>query len=364
MFGNLPLVKPKAALSLCWIFACLCSAFSSPTRITPADFAGAKQPQIAVNTQGKIFVTFGRTNSIYLVTSENGGESFTAPQKIGDVDKLALGMRRGPRIATANNSVMITGISHGDGNLYGWFSRNAGKNWSRPLTINSATNSAREGMHALASDGKTRLFSVWLDLRNGKTELWGAASTDGGKTWSANHQIYRSPDETICECCHPSAIFTPQGELVVMWRNWLKGNRDMYRTISTDGGKTFAPATKMGIGSWPLQGCPMDGGHIAASTTDITHVWRREQRLFITDDTNAERELAVGGTQPIVIGTPRGFEFIWQSQGNLYAKSASDPAPKLLATEAGYAAAIWSPIRQKVFAVWEETSGIYFTELP
>ena len=54
-----------------------------------------------------------------------------------------------------------------------------------------------------------------------------------------------------------------QGRVAVMWRNWLNGSRDMFAALSSDGGKTFATAQKLGSGTWKLNGCPMDGGSIA-----------------------------------------------------------------------------------------------------
>ncbi|KAJ3054740.1 hypothetical protein HK102_011471, partial [Quaeritorhiza haematococci] len=48
-----------------------------------------------------------------------------------------------------------------------------------------------------------------------------------------------------------------------MWRNSLKGARDLFLADSSDGGRTFSPAEKLGRGTWPLNACPMDGGAVA-----------------------------------------------------------------------------------------------------
>ena len=73
------------------------------------------------------------------------------------------------------------------------------------------------------------------------------------------------PERTICECCHPSLTIARDGPGVIhaMWRNALEGDRDMYTSISRDGGRTFGPASKLGSGTWHLQACPMDGGGVA-----------------------------------------------------------------------------------------------------
>lgn len=111
-------------------------------------------------------------------------------------------------------------------------------------------------------NGRGAVFVTWLDLRDGGTELWSAVSPDGGATWGDNTRVYQSPAGHICECCHPSAAMDGKGRVAVMWRNWLGGSRDMYAAMSDDYGKTFAPAQKLGSGTWKLNGCPMDGGAI------------------------------------------------------------------------------------------------------
>jgi hypothetical protein len=346
----------------------LISSVAGPVRLTPSDFGDAKQPQIAVNSKGQIFVVFGNAKGIWFSSSTDGGKTFSASRKIDEVKALALGMRRGPRIAASENTLTVTAISHEHGNLSSWYSPDGGVTWSNEVTVNDVPSSAREGMHGLAADGKGSVYAVWLDLRNKKTQLWGSKSVDGGKSWGENVQIYKSPDGTICECCHPSVIFTPKGEVIAMWRNWLDGNRDMYRSISTDGGKTFSNGTKLGTGTWPLKGCPMDGGSLAAMDNETAFVWRREQKLFMTKQTAEETLISDSGSHPIVVPGSNGFYFIWQANGNLYRKAQGQADATLLARNGAYASAAWVPDLKTAFVVWEgtseETTSIFVEKLP
>lgn len=332
---------------------------SEAKRVTPPGFGEAKQPQIAVSDNGTIHVTFGKGDTVYATSSQDAGASFGEPVKVGEVRRLALGMRRGPRIATTENSVIVTAISHDDGNLYAWRSEDDGHSWSKPTLVNTVAKSAVEGLQDLTSDDKSRVGVVWLDLRNGKTELWTSVSKDGGKTWPENTQIYRSPDLTICECCHPSITFTPSGRIVVMWRNWLNGGRDMYRAESSDGGKTFSGATKIGAGTWKLNACPMDGGSLSVEGERIAYTWRREQKLLATTDPASETLISNSGTQPVVVRTQSGFDYLWQDQGNLYWKRSIEKKPVVLARDAGYAASAWNPIQKNSLIVWEGRDRIY-----
>ena len=93
--------------------------------------------------------------------------------------------------------------------------------------------------------------------------VYGASSEDGGGTWSASRLVYASPSGAVCTCCHPSVAVDDDGGVSVMFRNALGGSRDMYVARSTDGGRTFPPAAKVGAGTWKLEACPMDGGALA-----------------------------------------------------------------------------------------------------
>ena len=331
--------------------------------LTPAEFKGAKQPHITISQKGTLSVVFGKENGIYVCQSEDAGGKFRLPIKIGEVPKLALGMRRGPRVAVVGRFMTVTAISHAEGNLYSWVSTDEGKTWSRATTVNTVTNSAREGLHALAGDGKSKLFSAWLDLRNGKTELWSSVSNDGGERWEENCPVYKSPSGSICECCHPSAVFKENGEIVVMWRNTMNGERDMYQCESADGGKSFSEAKKIGSGTWRLNACPMDGGSVAASGEKVAYGWRREGRLFVTssDRISTETVLNETGTQPVVVVNGEGFSYLWQEGGNLYIKEAESSPTELLAKNAGYAASAWSEKARKSVIVWESGEGVYTT---
>jgi hypothetical protein len=239
------------------------------------------------------------------------------------------------------------------GDLLSWRSSDGGRTWTPGPHINDAAGSAREGLHAMAAGPGGFLFAAWLDLRAGRTRLVGARSTDGGRTWSANTEIYASPDGSICECCHPSAAIDSRGTVYVMWRNWLSGARDMYLSRSLDG-KTFSPAQKLGEGTWPLNACPMDGGGLAVSPEVIT-VWRRDGAVFSSRPGFPETPLGKG-KDPAFAG---GYA-VWSSGRALMVKSAGDPEPRMLAAEGAYAALAGAG---PVYAAWESGGEIVVDKL-
>lgn len=326
--------------------------------------APAREPQMAV--QGKtVGLTFGAAKAIYFSLSRDGGQTFDAPMKVNEAEILPLNRHRGPRIVMLRDgSIAISAVTgrklaegphaHGlpsDGDLWLWRSTDTGKTWSPGIRINDAPGASTEGLHALAADAQGNLFAAWLDKRVGTgTELYGARSTDGGRTWSKNVRIYASPSGTICQCCHPSVAFDADGRILVMWRNWLDGSRDMYLSRSRDG-VNFAKAEKLGQGTWPLNACPMDGGGIAVAGKRAVTAWRRDGEVFLAAPGEAETKLGKGIDVAVAAGTDGSVYAVWTSKAGLLASKpgVKDPVtlapkgtfPTVVALTGGGALAAW-----------------------
>lgn len=176
-------------------------------------------------------------------------------------------------------------------------------------------------------------------------ELWGATSKDGGRTWAKNEQVYKSPDKSICECCHPSALFDADGNLAVMWRNSIEGARDMWMTTRLKGAAKFTVARKLGEGTWKINGCPMDGGEIVPmGNGNFGAVWQRNGEIFISRGESAEISLG-SGKQPVAVHTDNGPpKVIWQQGADLVALHNLDGSePVRHASEARLATIVTLP---------------------
>lgn len=335
------------AILIAFTAASLSAAEAMPVRIVSEDaVASPRQPQVAIDEAGTIFVAFGASDAIYCCTSADRGQTYSDPVKIGSLPKLSLGMRRGPRIVARHDAaegdfLVVTAISHDSGNLVSWRSTDAGKTWQGPLTVNDSPKDAREGLHAMTISPAGQIFCTWLDLRNKSTELFASVSTDGGKSWSKNFLVYHSPSGSICECCHPSVACDSNGDIYVMWRNSIDGFRDMYASRSRDGGKTFTAAAKLGPGTWKLDACPMDGGYLAATAPGkLTTIWRRNTQIFRSDidGTNQQpREQLLGnGEQPWAAATSAGAYLVWVSRrpGDLWLATPKSKSPDKIAADA------------------------------
>ena len=329
-----------------------------------------RSPQLASSTR-LVALAFGAGKSIYVATSTDQGQHFAEPVKVAEADILPLSRHRGPHVAISNGTIVVTAVTgreeakgphaHGlpsDGDLYAWRSPDDGKSWSKPVRVNDVPASAREGLHSLTADGRGNVFAVWLDQRTDHMQLYGAISHDSGATWSANRLLYKSPDGDICQCCHPTASYSPQGALDIMWRNCVGGARDFYLIRSTDG-KAFTRPQKLGTGTWKINACPMDGGGIAHDGSRTLTAWRREGDIYLAEPGKSETKLGEG--QDVAVASSQGQTFVvWVENGQL--QLWKDGKTESLAENASYPTIV-SLAQGGVLAAWEENGGISVRQL-
>lgn len=327
----------------------------------------AHQPRLTVGPQGEVFCAFGAGDDIFCAASRDGA-AFEKPAKVASLPGLMLGKRRGPRVAVAGDAVVVSAISRFGGDLVSWRSADGGKSWTGPVRVNDVEKSCREGLFDMAAGPKGEIGALWLDLRNMRTELWMSVSRDGGATWGENRLAYRSPEKSICECCHPT-LAAKGDEWLFLWRNSLRGNRDIYVATSTDEAGPVRDAAMVGKRNWKLEACPMDGGDLAVGKNGGWAVWRREWNLFAAPlDRPAEERSLGGGEQPVVAVTSGGPVFAWLAKrpGDLLVQTPADKKPVRVASYASDPDLATLP-DGSVLLAWEQTtdgkSGVFVTKV-
>ena len=364
----------------------------SPTFAIPQIIGQGKQPQIAIGPKGIVAIAYGLNGRVYCVVSKDKGKTYSAPREVAQVERLALGFRRGPRIAITKDYIAITAISHKSGNIRGWYSSDRGKTWKESKNINDRPRSAREGLHAMTAGQENDVHTVWLDMRKDKptwtcsmhpqiklpgpgkcpichmdripsqrgkgaiTKLYGSSSKDGGRTWSKNYLIYQSPSGSICECCHPSVAVSPKGQIYAMWRNSLNGYRDMYVAKSKGMGQPFGRAFKVGQKNWPLRGCPMAGGNLDLYRDKPVAIFRRKKSMYLGE---IGREASLGQGANGWIAVRADGPFVVGQEGNaILGRRARSRKAVQLGTGAFPVVAKFSLKKMEVMVAWESNGQI------
>jgi hypothetical protein len=314
-------------------------------------------------------LAYGRGDAIGVRVSSDGGRSFGPAAWIPSGGKLALGMRRGPRVAVTSRAIVVTAVAGPrgggeDGDVWMWRSENAGRSWSTPARLNAVEKAAREGLHTVGANRDGLMLAAWLDLREHGTTIRVAISKDHGRSWLPDEVAYRSPGGSVCECCHPTAAVGPAGELAVLFRNNLDGARDMYVIESAGAGHSWTPR-KLGQGTWRLAACPMDGGDLKIDLRGQTHaVWRREDEVFYTTGDGAERLLAQGRNPVLAFSVERTDPlFVWSAPtGGLTTRHSVRGGDETLGADGAFAAATAVP--NGTLLAWETRAGIATRVLP
>ena len=337
--------------------------FQEPVTWTVAEGA-VSQPQVAVAVPGETavyHVAYAREGRQVMVRSLTSA-GIPGPELALSGALTQAGMRRGPRIAAGPQGLCVSTIvfdrDHArDGDLMSWISADGGLHFDGPFPITDQPNVAREGLHDMAVADDGTLACVWRDLRHGSMAVYAAFSADGGRTWTPNAPVYRSPDGAVCECCAPTAAFDSAGRLLVMFRNSLAGKRDMW--LARGGSDGFKKAEKLGKGSWALAACPMAPGALAPGAKSSLTFWLREDRIFRCavgdreDELGSGRELAAaggpGGAWAAWVGSGAGALMILGPTGKVATAVAENAHWPVLATAFG---------RKGLLALaWEEHAG-------
>lgn len=323
-------------------------------------FPGA-QPQLAA-LGNRLYLVFGHGNVISVAESTNGGETFGTPSALPVPGKLSLGMHRGPRIAATRNAVLVAAVAGAqgggaDGDVLLFRSTDRGRTWTTPVAVNDVPGSAREGLHALAATPSGLVVVAWLDLREKGTRIYAAVSRDHGATWTPDSLVYASPSGAVCECCHPSVAISTDGRVAIMFRNSLAGQRDMYLAESKDG-VTFSPARKLGMNSWTLNACPMDGGAVAFNAEGVVSTWRREGDVFLTTDRVPERRLGAG-RDPVVAQFQNHQDVAWSAPDGVVLERGGVP----MTLGPGRFPSIVS-LRNRTVVAWEHDGQVMVRAIP
>jgi hypothetical protein len=326
-----------------------------------ADVLGqGKQPQVSVDNAGVVRVVYGLDDLVFCATSNNHGRTFSKPVLVAHVAGMHLGMGRGPQLASSGWCSVITAMDK-TGNIH-WFKQSKGSaKWQSMGVVNDLEGSAPEGMMAIAADNKDSFYAVWLDTRIGKrNQICFSSLSAKSKKWLTNRIIYQSPDGHVCECCKPG-ITVAGGTVAVMFRNWLNGSRDLYTLRSADAGKSYSAAQKMGLSTWKLDGCPMDGGGLRLNALNqIETTWQRMGDIYFAKDADPEIYIGKGKVCSLVSG---GVQTMITYQNRDTLKLVSLPGKKTQVIGEGSAVRSAKLKSNQTLFVWEHGDQIQYKTL-
>ena len=313
-----------------------------------------QQPQAAIDNSGKIRLVYGKADHIYYSTSADNGKSFSQPVLVGRVQEMHLGMTRGPQIASSRDFSLVTAIDK-KGNIHVFKLTHKTETWEKVKSVNDVDGSAPEGLMSISADDKNNFYAVWLDLRANRKNNICFSSFNAKSSWSKNRYVYKSPEGHVCECCKPS-IAVNGSNIAIMFRNWLKGSRDLYLITSVNKGKRFSEAQKLGLGTWPLKGCPMDGGGVTIDSHENIHTaWQRDGNVFYAEPGKPEEKVGDGRSVGL-----NGNLIHWNKGAGLLFKPLYGETQKI---GEGTGLKMMELNDKSILAIWEKDDEILFKKI-
>ena len=242
-------------------------------------------------------------HDVFVAVSRDAGQTFSSPVQVNTVPGEArVGGEQPPRVAlttpagSADPEIVVLWGARGDAKAIKTArSRDGGRTFDAPSTLQAAGAAGDRGWHALAVDRSGTAHVLWLDHRvlaagrkPGEKHVHGQMPpkpanydsvaeaqksalyyVNASASPPAEHELAKG----VCYCCKTSLITGPAGELYAAWRHVYAGDlRDMAFTFSRDGGRSFSEPVRVSEDGWAISGCPDDGPSLAVDDGGAVHI--------------------------------------------------------------------------------------------
>ncbi len=296
----------------------------------------------------------GGEGDVYFARSTNGGQSWSANQRVNGNTFSVVGA---PAIATGAGSRLHATWATSKTLIYTNRSADAGQSWGGNVAVGGADLGASSftGYPApgIATNGSGDVYLAWWDTRNAfydescmrlrDIDVFAGRSTNNGSSWSAGVQI--TGDDGLASQSRPHLAYR-DGTLFAVWTDFrdaaLSDDRDpaIYFARSADGGQSWSP-TNLQVNTNEVPHVALDPV-VAVDDEGVLYVSWRGDYLDSARDVFFTRSLDSGDT--------------WQVERrvNTDAIGAEQGAPALVATTPG-----------RVYLAWHDeragTQDLYFT---
>ncbi|MFT5512762.1 MAG: hypothetical protein ACI8SE_001160 [Bacteroidia bacterium] len=248
--------------------------WDDPIVVNDNNTIGNTRPKVAVTKDGNPLVMWGKaTNQGVYVSKLNNG-SFTSPLKVTpDGINAFVQSWAGPGLDARGDTAYVTFKSQPEssGFVYVVRSTDGGKTFGDTIRV-SDNNWSRFPEVAILPNGNPVVTFMDFDKDFHDPRYVVAASSDGGKSFGNTVNASGKAPGEACDCC-PGFIMADQKRITILFRNNDNDLRDIWASISTDGGKTFELAKDIDNNNWMIGACPSTGPEAITVGDSLISVW-------------------------------------------------------------------------------------------
>lgn len=232
---------------------------------------------------------------IYVATSSDEGATFGPPVRVNAAaGEARINGEIPPRVAlhrpagTPRPEIVVAWNAKDQGTAIKVArSRDFGRTFGAPASLQAAGAAGDRGWHALALDAGGVAHVVWLDhrgLADGSAHAHAKAGEHDGVAMAQKSRLHyatfgdrATPEQAlaagVCFCCKTALVATSRG-LLAAWRHVYGGNvRDMAFAVLGTPGAAANPA-RLSEDGWAINGCPDDGPALAVGADERVHaIW-------------------------------------------------------------------------------------------
>jgi hypothetical protein len=201
-----------------------------------------------------VHVVWQQGEGIYYMRSSDNGSTWGSIAKLDDTSDDS----KRPSISVFGNQVHLVWHDDRDGNweIYHKYSTDNGNNWSPDVRL---TNDQYAQEYPNAYVGDNLVHVVWMDNRDGNTEIYYERSIDQGVNWEPEVRLTNSADSS----CNASVIAC--GDSVhVAWCDHRDGNWEIYYKRDPTGNQAILDGTDRRM---PIQECELTPNPFTYYTT-------------------------------------------------------------------------------------------------
>lgn len=241
------------------------------------------EPDLHAGADGEIYLSWtdrgeGKRHALRFATLQ--GQAWSGPKTIASGEDWFVNWADFPSLVLLKHGVLAAhwlqksgpGAYAYDVNLT--FSRDAGHEWSAPITPHRDHTPTQHGFVSLLPWVDSQLLAVWLDGRNvepdeeeGDISLRAALLDERGEILQETEL-----DARTCSCCQTAAGLLPGGAAIVAYRDRSELEVRDISVVRYEHGRWTDPQTIHADG-WKINACPVNGPALATQGQHVAVAW-------------------------------------------------------------------------------------------